>query len=181
MKLPLQITFRGIEPSPAVESVARDKAHKLEQFCGDIMSCRVDIEQLDKHKHQGRPFAVRIHVTMPGHELSVDRVQHEDVHIALRDAFDDMKRRIEDTMRHLQRKVKQHAEPLRGQVVRLVDDGAYGFILGADGTEYYFARDNLADVPFEHIQVGTQVQFIAEPAAQGLQAKRVSVGKHDFT
>jgi ribosome-associated translation inhibitor RaiA/cold shock CspA family protein len=181
MKLPLQVVFRGFDPSPAIESVARDKAHKLEQFCGDLMSCRVDIEQLDKHKHQGRPFAVRIHVTMPGHELNVDRVQHEDVHIALRDAFDDMKRRLEDTVRRLRGDEKQHAAPLHGEVVRLVDDGAYGFIRGADGTEYYFARDNLVDVPFEHIQVGTRVQFIAEPAAEGVQAKRVSLGKHGFS
>jgi ribosome-associated translation inhibitor RaiA len=180
MKLPLQIVFRGLEPLSAIESVARDKAHKLEQFCGDIMSCRVDIEQLDKHKHQGRPFAVRIHVTMPGHELSVDRVEHEDVHIALREAFDDMRRRIEDTVRLLQRKEKQHPAPVHGEVVRLAADGTFGFILGADGTEYYFARENVADVPFEHIQVGTRVQFIAEPAAEGLQAKRVSVGKHGF-
>jgi cold shock CspA family protein len=83
-------------------------------------------------------------------------------------------------VRLLQRKEKQHSAPLHGKVVRLVDDGAFGFILGADGSEYYFGRENVADVPFEHIQVGTRVQFIAEPAAQGLQAKRVSVGKHDF-
>ena len=181
MKLPLQIFFRGLEPSPAVESVARDKAQKLDQFCGDITSCRVDIEQQDKHKHQGRPFAVRIHVTIPGHELAVDRVEHEDVYVALREAFDDMKRRIEDAVRRLQGKTKQHTTPLHGEVVRLVDDGAYGFIRAPDGTEYYFARDNLADTRYEQLQIGTRVQFIAEPAAEGLQAKRVSVAKHDFT
>jgi ribosomal subunit interface protein len=181
MKLPLEIVFRGLEPSPAIESVARDKAHKLEQFHHDIMSCRVDIEQQDKHKHQGRSFAVRIHVAMPGHELTVDRVEHEDVHIALREAFDDMKRRIEDAVRRLQGKTKQHPTPLHGEVLRLIDEGAYGFIRALDGTEYYFARDNLADAQYEQLQVGTRVQFIAEPGAEGLQAKRVSVGKHDFT
>ena len=31
MKLPLQIRFIGLEPSPAVETVAREKASKLDQ------------------------------------------------------------------------------------------------------------------------------------------------------
>lgn len=181
MKLPLQIVFRGLEPLPAIESIVRDKAHKLEQLCGEIVSCRVDIEQLEKHKTQGRPYAVRIHLKLPGHELSADRVRHEDVHVALRDAFDDMKRRLVDTVRLLQRKEKQHAAPLHGSVVRLANEGAYGFILGTDGNEYYFSRENMAGTPFEHIQEGTQVQFIAEPAAEGMQAKRVSVGKHNFS
>ena len=47
-----------------------------------------------------------------------------------------------------------------------------------DGDEYYFGADNVTGVPFEHLQVGTQVQFIPEVAALGRQAKRVSVGKH---
>ncbi len=41
-----------------------------------------------KHKHQGRPYAVRVDVTLPGQELCVDRVQDEDVYVALRDAFE---------------------------------------------------------------------------------------------
>ena len=41
MKLPLQITFRGMQPSGALEAAAAKKAHKLEEFCSDIMSCRV--------------------------------------------------------------------------------------------------------------------------------------------
>lgn len=96
MKQPLQIRFLGMEPSDAVESAARRKADKLDRFCPDIMSCRVDIELADKHQHQGRPFAVRVDVTLPEHELRVDRVHDEDVYVALREAFDDMKRQARE-------------------------------------------------------------------------------------
>ena len=99
MKLPLQITFHGMEPSEALEAAVAKKAHKLEEFCSDIMSCRVVIEQLQKHQHQGRPFAVRINLSLPRHELCVNRVQDEDAYVALRDAFDDMKRQLEDAAR----------------------------------------------------------------------------------
>ena len=99
MKLPVQIAFHGMEISDAVEAAALRKAEKLDRFCPDIMACRVDVDLAQKHKQQGRPFEVRIHVTVPGHELTVDRVQDDDVYVALRDAFDDMKRQLEDRSR----------------------------------------------------------------------------------
>ena len=178
MKLPIQIRFVGMEPSEAVESAARKKAEKLDQFCPDIMSCRVSIEEAQKHQHQGRPFAVRVDVTVPDHELSVDRVHDEDVYVALRDAFDDMKRQVEDVVRRTRGQEKLHPTPLHGEVVRFGDEGRSGFIRTPDGDEYWFGPDNVSGVPFEHLTLGTEVQFIPEVAAQGRQAKRVSIGKH---
>ena len=97
MKLPLQVAFLGMEPSAAVEAAAREKAARLDHFSPDIMSCRVEIDLSHKHKHQGRPYAVRIHLTLPRHELTVDRVENEDVYVALRDAFDNMRRQVRET------------------------------------------------------------------------------------
>jgi ribosome-associated translation inhibitor RaiA len=177
MKLPLQIHFLGLEPSQAVETAARERAAKLDHFAPDLMSCRVTIEQMHKHQHQGRPFAVRIAATLPGHELSVDRAHDEDVYVALRDAFDDMRRQLEDAVRRTRGQEKLHPTPLHGEVVRFGDDGQSGYIRTHDGDEYWFGADNVG-LPFEHLALGTEVQFIPEVAAQGRQAKRVSVGKH---
>lgn len=178
MKLPVHIRFQGMEPSDALETSAREHAHKLETFAPDIMTCRVDIDLEQKHKHQGRPYGVRIDLTLPGHELVVNRVQHEDVYVALRDAFDSMKRQLEEVVRKRRGQEKQHAVPLHGEVVRLDDAGGFGFIRTPAGDEYYFSRDNVAGTPFEHVQTGSTVQFIPEVGGDGLQAKRVSLGKH---
>ena len=97
MKQPLQIRFLGLEPPPALESAAREKAAKLDRFCPDLMSCRVTVELTQTR--QGRRFAVRVDVTLPGHELVVDRVHDEDAHVAMCDAFDDITRQIEDAVR----------------------------------------------------------------------------------
>jgi ribosome-associated translation inhibitor RaiA/cold shock CspA family protein len=180
MKQPLQIVFHGLEPSAAVEGAATEKAAKLDRFCPQIMTCRVGIELAHKHRHQGRTYAVRIDVTVPGHELTVDRVQHEDVYVALRDAFDDMRRQIEDEVRLERGQQKQHPIPLHGKVVRLDAEGRFGFVETAAGDDYYFAAENVEGSPFEHLRDGTEVQFIPEVAAEGRQAKRVSVGKHRF-
>lgn len=180
MKLPLQIQFKGLESSEALETAAREKAAALDRFCPDIMSCRVVIELLHKHKNQGRPFEVRLDLTVPGHELAVTRVHDGDVYVALRDAFDSMRRQLEEVVRQRRGDEKRHAEPLHGEVVRFDPEGQSGFIRTPEGDEYWFGPENVADVPFEHVEVGTQVQFIPELAAQGRQAKRVSRGKHRF-
>ncbi len=109
MKLPVHIQFRGMAPSDALEARAREHAHKLESFASDLMACHIVIDLEQKHQHQGRPYSVRIDLTMPGHELVVNRVRNEDVHIALRDAFDDMTRQLEDTVRRRRGQEKHHA------------------------------------------------------------------------
>ena len=114
MELPVYIRFLGLEPSDALTQSAREHALKLESFSSDIMACHVGIDPTQKHKHQGRLFGVRIDLTIPGHELVVSRVQHEDAYVALRDAFDAMRRKLEDVVRKRRGQVKQHAEPASG-------------------------------------------------------------------
>lgn len=178
MKMPVQIQFHNMDPSEALEDSAREHVLKLEMLASDIMSCRVAIDLEQKHKQQGRPYCVRIDLTLPGHELVVNRVHNEDVYVALRDAFDSMKRQLEDLVRKRRGQEKQHPVPLHGEIVSMDDQGGFGFIRTAAGDEYYFSRDNVASTPFEHVETGKTVQFIPDLGGEGLQAKRVSLGKH---
>jgi ribosome-associated translation inhibitor RaiA len=111
MKLPVRIQFHGLEPSEAIDASAREHARKLESFAPNLMACRVTIDLEQKHQHQGRPFGVRIDLTMPGQELVVNRVQHDDVYVALREAFGNMRRQLEDAVRIRRGQTKQHARP----------------------------------------------------------------------
>ena len=110
MRLPAQITFHGMNRSEAIETAVREKVQHLERFCADITSCRVGIDVLPHPHHQGRLYGVRIDLTLTGHELVVDRVEAEEVHVALRDAFDDMKRQLEDTVRRRRELARQHPQ-----------------------------------------------------------------------
>jgi ribosomal subunit interface protein len=177
-KLPLQIVFHGMERSEALEDAVRRKCGHLERFAPDIMSCRVAVELKQRHRQQGRPFGVTITLTVPGGTLVADRTEDEDVYVALRDAFDDMKRRLEDVVRQRRGDTKQHARELHGEVARLDPAQGFGFIRTPDGEEFYFSRDNLSSGRFEQLQAGVPVQFIAEWGAEGPQARRVSLGKH---
>ena len=106
MKLPVRITFHGLDPSDAVEAAVLDRAAQLERLCAGILRCRVVIDVLQKHRRQGRPFGVRIDLAIPGRELVVDRVAHEDVYVALRDAFDGMRRQLDDAVRQQRGQVR---------------------------------------------------------------------------
>jgi ribosome-associated translation inhibitor RaiA len=52
MKIPLQITFRNMAPSEAIENNVREKAAKLDSLYDGIMSCRITIEAPHRHRHK---------------------------------------------------------------------------------------------------------------------------------
>jgi len=178
MQTPLQITFRGLPSSDALEARIREKADKLQEFHARITSCRVVVEEQHRHKRQGKQFTVRVDIRVPGSEIVIDRDHDEDVYVAVRDAFDAAARKLEDQARVQRGDVKVHELPKRGKVARLFPEEGYGFIQGVDGTEYYFSRENVAEPLFDRLEAGTAVQFIEDVAGEGPQAKRVSLGKH---
>jgi len=174
MQVPLQITFRQMPHSEALESAIREKVAKLEEFYPKLTSCRVVVDEQARHKHQGRHFSISVDLRVPGHELAFTREHHEDPFVAVRDVFDDARRRLEDEIRVQRGVVKAHADELSGKVVRLVRGEGYGFIEDSQGRELYFSAANVAHPSFEALEIGAPVRFIEEHAAEGLQAKRVS-------
>ncbi len=174
MKLPVQIVLRDIPHSDAIESDIRARVDKLDQFYPEIMSCRVVVELPGKHKHQGKEFNVRIDITVPGSEIVVNRERDEDLYVALRDAFDAARRRLEDYARKQRGDVKVHEPEIQGTIARIFADEGYGFITTSDGRDLYFSRENVVHPQFERLEPGMAVRFLEEPAAEGFQAKRVS-------
>ncbi len=121
MQIPVQITFRDMEPSPAIEERVRERAAKLERFYDRITSCRVLVEEPHLHQHKGKLFHVRIDVTVPGGELVANRSHddnhaHEDVYVAIRDAFRAIERQLEEHAQKKKGRVKTHNRPEFGDM-----------------------------------------------------------------
>ncbi len=184
MQLPLEVTFRNMDRSEAVESAVRERAAKLDHFADHIMSCRVVVEAPHKHHHQGGLFHVRIDIKVPGRELVVSREPaghhaHEDVYVAVRDAFDAARRQLEDYVRHVRGDEKTHETPAHGRVLTLVPPEDYGIIRASDGREVYFHRHSVLGAGFDRLQEGDEVRFAEEQGDKGPQASTVHpVGKH---
>ena len=100
MQVPLQITFRNIGRSEALEERIRTDASKLERFHPRITRCRVTVEETSRHQQQGRNFAVCIEVRLPGKDIAAQH-DHEDVYVAVRDAFHATRRQLEEIGRGL--------------------------------------------------------------------------------
>ncbi|MFC3674463.1 HPF/RaiA family ribosome-associated protein [Ferrovibrio xuzhouensis] len=178
MELPLQISFRNMDPSDAVVTRIHEKARLLDRFYGRVSACRVTVEAPHRHHHKGNLYRIRIDLTVPGGELVVDRSPdehhaHADVYVAIRDAFDAAIRRLEDFSRHQRGDVKAHIEPLQGRVAGLIAGQDYGFIELADGEEVYFHRNSVVDGHFEDLVVGTRVTLTTAMGEKGLQASTV--------
>lgn len=176
---PVQITVRDMPFSKALESHIRKKVEKLSHFYQRIQSCHVVINVPQKHKRQGKLFSVRIDLMVPGKEIVVNKKLDEDVYIAIRDAFNALVRQLE-SYSHIRRgNVKVHDSTEYGHIVKLFNGENYGFILGADGNEYYFSPTHVHYPEFEKLKIGDRVQFIGIPSGDGFQAHRVIKEKNN--
>ena len=63
---PLQIAFRNVAPSPAIEAKVRAAARKLARFHSRITSCGVVVAAPEKRHRRERLFVVRINLAVPG-------------------------------------------------------------------------------------------------------------------
>ena len=99
MNVAAQVTFRNMDRSEFVEAAVHERITKLDSMAERLTSCRVAVEALHRHHHKGHLYHVRIDVTLPGKELVVgheghDKHAHEDVYVAVRDAFGAMERQL---------------------------------------------------------------------------------------
>ena len=115
VQIPLEITFRGMSPSLAVETAIRHWVARLEGVYGRLHRCAVLIDQPHQHHHRRKRFHVKVDLTVPGYELAMSRDPerdpgHRDVYVALADAF-----------RAARRRLHAHARIRRGDVQRHYD------------------------------------------------------------
>jgi cold shock CspA family protein/ribosome-associated translation inhibitor RaiA len=199
---PVQITFRHIRPREALEEVIRDRAAWLETFYPNIVGCRVLIETPHRHRERGRHLRVRIELSLPGEDVVVsheptlhatlkdveeeahhkgDDIEavHKYAEVAVREAFDAVRRRLQDFARRQRADVKTHEAPDHGRVVVLSDD--HGFIETADGRRVYFHRASVLEEGAAQLAEGSEVAFVEESGDEGPQASTVRVlGKHHY-
>jgi ribosomal subunit interface protein len=186
MDVPLELSFRNMDASEAVEARVRERVDKLETFFSRINSCRVVVEAPHRHQRKGKVYHVRIEIGVPGHTIVVDRDPgqhhaHEDVYVAVRDAFDAARRQLEDHSRKSAGRIKSHDVPLHGTVSLLNGFQGYGIAALPDGQEVYFHRNSVVNDGFESLKVGDELRLViaAGESEKGPQATTVTpIGKH---
>ena len=104
MTIPLQITFRGMDSSELVTRTIEKQAEKLERLIDRASRCHVVIESPHRHHLHGNAYSVHVDLRFPRGEVAVSRTgagdpARENLHAAIRDAFEAVVRKLEDRAR----------------------------------------------------------------------------------
>jgi len=115
-----QVVFRNIDHSPSVEEAVHKRVEKLERFSDQIQSLRVILESPHNNHHKGKVYHVGVEAQIPNHDIIVtheqhDKHEHEDIYVAIRDAFNAVERRLKSVygkQRRMDRNGKRLGETL---------------------------------------------------------------------
>ncbi len=113
MQEPLRIAFRNMTPPVGLEEQIRSRAAALEQYFDRLIGCSVVVDASHRRHQRGNLYHVRVELTVPDRMIVVRRDSaedhaHEDVHVAIRDAFNAAQRQLQDHAREVRGDVKTH-------------------------------------------------------------------------
>jgi cold shock CspA family protein len=139
----------------------------------------VAVTNPDQRHRTGKLYDVHISMGVPGNKRIVvsrragDQREREHLSVALRRAFAQARRQLQDATRELRGDVKARTEHEVGTVLKLFGRGGYGIVAAADGREIYFHRNSVADGKFADLAIGKKVRFVEVEGEKGPQASTV--------
>jgi|GEM_PF-34534 len=169
-----EVVTHDIDLTPEVLDYLWQRIRRLPEFYERIIASRIVVRGETRHHRTGGPFSVHIHIQVPQRVVSVTRQQRDDLHVAIREAFDAAQRQLEDLARRQRGEESPTVRPLRGRILRLFPGMGYGFIESPDG-DVYFHRNAVLDGRFDDLSVGDVVRYEVEPGDAGLQASTVAL------
>lgn len=200
MKIPPEITYRGVEKTDAIEALIQEKIARLERVCDHISSCHIAVEKEQDRPRDRSPYRVRLDITVPpNHELAAEsnmgaQTQYAELDTVVRDAFEKAWRQLRDLSKQQQEYVKGQvndgAKDTTAFVTKLFPEQDYGFLKTLDGEDIHFTRNSVAHNAFDRLEVGTGVRFESVTDDQGISHAStvqivdkpgVSAGKADET
>lgn len=189
METALQITFKDMEHSDAVEAVVRERVGRLGKFHHNLIGCRVVLNVPHRSAEGFKPpLGIAVEVQVPGRGTIVAK-DAEERHEAKGDhtgvinrAFEAVERQLREVSDVQNRTVKQHgaAEGDTGIVVRLFPQQGYGFIEVKESSDLYFTRNAVTGGDYDALEVGTVVHVTraTEEGPMGPQASSVKLLGH---
>jgi ribosomal subunit interface protein len=93
MKPAVDVIYRDLDSSAALNEVISRKVEKLNRFTDQIIHSRVVLDTPHNHKHKGKQYRASIELDIKGGAVTVAR-DDESIHVAVRDAFLTAERKI---------------------------------------------------------------------------------------
>jgi cold shock CspA family protein/ribosome-associated translation inhibitor RaiA len=182
MQEPLEIVFRDVPRTEALENLISEEIGKLEKVHTNITGARVAVEKRQSHQWGGSPLLVRVELHVPpSHHLVAEHCpgeggRHDSLETIIRSTFKAARRRLSKLVEKERGETKTHPEQeLRGVVTKLFPEEGYGFLESIEGREVYFHKNSVLQDGFDSLEIGTGVAFTEETGASGPQASTVRV------
>ncbi len=118
-----QVVFHNIDQTDALTDAVQKRIDKLERYCDQIITGRVVLDSPHNNHHKGRVYSVGMEIHTTSKEVRVNQDQHdnhahEDLYIAIRDAFDVAERQLKSVDK------KHRTTPLRKEPGSFDDEAA---------------------------------------------------------
>ncbi len=175
------ISFRNVDPSPAVSELVNRRIAVLERISDRITGCEVVVDAPQKHKEHGQIMKVRIDLRLPGPDFSVTREvaqgdKRDDLLLALNKAFSAAEKHLKRHKKSMGGvEVKHHAPVLHGKISLLESELGYGYVQADNGREVYFQRDSFAPDDWDKLAQGLRLRFREQEGEKGPFAVGVSI------
>lgn len=104
MSFPINITYDDLPPSAALSARIEQLVLRLTRYAPRITSCQVTVRRSEHRHRKGNRFMVTFSVNTPGGAFRASRTSdtdqgHEGAYFAAHDAFDAIRRQLEDFIR----------------------------------------------------------------------------------
>lgn len=119
MQVPIQIVLKDVPNPTALRAMVLDAATALERYYDRVTSCRVVVTNPDARHRSGGQYDVHVSMQLPTRkEVTVSRraaddSEREHLKVALRQAFAQARRQLQDEARKMRGETKARATPRR--------------------------------------------------------------------
>ena len=139
----IQIGASESEMTEAVETQILAHVKALEDYVNDLTGCTKCLQHLRfiVIEKAGR---VRIHLDVPGGELTIDKQNSVDLPLAITQAFTAARFKLEEYVHKLRHDVKIQGRSPDVRVTTIFPPDGYGVLETRDGREVYFRPDRSA-------------------------------------
>ena len=118
-----QVVYHNIDQTEAISEAVQKRIEKLERYCDHIINGRVVLDSPHNNHHKGKVYSVTLEIHTPELEVHVNQDQHdnrahEDLYIAIRDAFNAAERQFKSIDK------KHRATPLHQEIETMAPEVA---------------------------------------------------------
>ena len=93
MKSAVDVVYRDLDSSAALNDIITKKLEKLSRYTDQIVHSRVVLDAPHQHKQKGKQYRASLELDIKGHPVAITQ-DDESIHVAVRNVFTSAERKV---------------------------------------------------------------------------------------